>query len=91
LQAREGALVDAAVHSLAAVDDLRDGEVDGDAHEQIGVVTTETVARARIPLLVVFKDGQEVDRVVGAVPAAQLREAVERNLAPAGSAAGSSS
>jgi thioredoxin 2 len=44
-----------------------------------------------IPLLVVFKDGQEVDRVVGAVPAAQLREALERNLAPAGSAAGSSS
>jgi thioredoxin-like negative regulator of GroEL len=41
-----------------------------------------------IPLLVVIKDGQEVDRVVGAVPAAQLRGVLERHLpAPAAGAA----
>jgi thioredoxin 2 len=36
-----------------------------------------------IPLLVVVKDGEEVDRVVGAVPAARLRELIERHVAPA--------
>jgi thioredoxin 2 len=42
-----------------------------------------------IPLLVFIKDGKEIDRVVGAVPPATLREAVERNLAPGpGAAAG---
>jgi thioredoxin 2 len=35
-----------------------------------------------IPLLVVFKDGVEVDRVVGAVPAERLRELVEHHVAP---------
>jgi thioredoxin 2 len=43
-----------------------------------------------IPLLVVIKDGQEVDRVVGAVPPAQLREVLERHVA-AGSGAATSS
>jgi thioredoxin 2 len=43
-----------------------------------------------IPLLVVIKDGQEIDRVVGAVPAGQLREVLERHL-PAQAAAGSGS
>jgi thioredoxin 2 len=33
-----------------------------------------------IPLLVIIKDGQEVDRVVGAVPPAQLREVLERHV-----------
>jgi thioredoxin 2 len=38
-----------------------------------------------IPLLVVIEDGQEAERVVGAVPAAQLRSVLERHLpAPAG-------
>jgi thioredoxin 2 len=32
-----------------------------------------------IPLLVVIADGEEVDRLVGAVPAAQLRGVVERH------------
>ena len=39
-----------------------------------------------IPLLVVMRDGAEVDRVVGAVPAAQLRATLERHL-PAATAA----
>jgi thioredoxin 2 len=45
-----------------------------------------------IPLLVVIKDGQEIDRVVGAVPAAQLRAVLERHVtaaAPPGVSAGS--
>ncbi len=33
-----------------------------------------------IPLLVVVKDGAEIDRVVGAVPAAQLRELLARHV-----------
>jgi thioredoxin 2 len=36
-----------------------------------------------IPLLVVIKDGAEVDRVMGAVPAGRLREVLERHVAPA--------
>jgi len=36
-----------------------------------------------IPLLVVIKDGQEIDRVVGAAPAAQLRAVLERHVATA--------
>ena len=36
-----------------------------------------------IPLLVVISDGAEVDRVVGAVPPAQLREVLERHVASA--------
>jgi thioredoxin-like negative regulator of GroEL len=34
-----------------------------------------------IPLLVVLKGGQEIDRVVGAVPPARLREVLERHVA----------
>ncbi len=34
-----------------------------------------------IPLLIVIKNGQEVDRIVGAVPPAQLREMIERHVA----------
>ena len=36
-----------------------------------------------IPLLVVIKDGQEIDRVVGAAPPAQLRAVLERHVATA--------
>ena len=35
-----------------------------------------------IPLLVVIKDGREIDRVVGAVPADQLRAVLARHVAP---------
>jgi thioredoxin 2 len=35
-----------------------------------------------IPLLVVFRDGEEVDRVVGAVPAATLRQWIDPHLGP---------
>ena len=34
-----------------------------------------------IPLLVLMRDGQEVDRQVGAVPPAQLKAWLDRNLA----------
>jgi thioredoxin-like negative regulator of GroEL len=34
-----------------------------------------------IPLLIVIKDGQEADRLVGAAPPAQLREMLERHVA----------
>ena len=34
-----------------------------------------------IPLLLVIRDGKEIDRVVGAVPAPQLREVIERHVA----------
>ena len=37
-----------------------------------------------IPLLVLFRDGSEVDRLVGAVPHQQLREWLEPHLAAAG-------
>jgi thioredoxin 2 len=42
-----------------------------------------------IPLLVIVKDGREVDRVVGAVPAGKLRDVVDRHVAAkTGAAAG---
>jgi thioredoxin 2 len=37
-----------------------------------------------IPLLVLLRDGQEVDRVVGALPEPRLREWLEERLATAG-------
>ena len=40
-----------------------------------------------IPLLVVIKGGREVDRVVGAVPPARLREMLERHVKPGTGAA----
>jgi thioredoxin 2 len=39
-----------------------------------------------IPLLVLIRDGQEVDRQVGAVPASQLRAWLDGHLAAAGQA-----
>lgn len=40
-----------------------------------------------IPLLIVLRDGEEVDRVTGAVSAAALRKLLERHVAAAGGAA----
>jgi thioredoxin 2 len=40
-----------------------------------------------IPLLVLLRDGQEVDRLVGAAPPAQLAEWLDRVLAAAGAGA----
>jgi thioredoxin 2 len=37
-----------------------------------------------IPLLVLFRDGSEIDRLVGAAPHARLREWLEPHLEPAG-------
>jgi thioredoxin 2 len=36
-----------------------------------------------IPLLVLFRDGEEIDRLVGAVPERQLRQWLEPQLTPA--------
>jgi thioredoxin 2 len=41
-----------------------------------------------IPLLVVISEGREVDRVVGAVPAAHLKAMLERHVRAAGAAGG---
>jgi thioredoxin 2 len=49
----------------------------------------EVAARHRaqsIPLLVLFRAGEEVDRLVGAVPEGQLRQWLEPHLTPAESA-----
>ena len=35
---------------------------------------------ASIPTLIMFKDGVEVDRLIGAVPPPQLKEFVDKNL-----------
>jgi thioredoxin 2 len=37
-----------------------------------------------IPLLVLLRDGEEVDRLVGAVPPPQLRAWLDRHVAPVG-------
>jgi thioredoxin 2 len=40
-----------------------------------------------IPLLVVLRDGEEIDRIVGALPPAELRRRLEPHLEPSGAAA----
>jgi thioredoxin 2 len=40
-----------------------------------------------IPLLVLLRDGQEVDRMVGAVPQPRIHELLERHLSAAGAGA----
>ena len=55
--------------------DLKVVKVDVDANPQLAV----RYGAQSIPLLVVIKDGQEVDRIVGALPKAAL----EQRLAPA--------
>jgi thioredoxin 2 len=40
-----------------------------------------------IPLLVLIRDGEEVDRLVGAVPPQRLKQWLEPHLAPAGASA----
>jgi thioredoxin 2 len=39
-----------------------------------------------IPLLVLFRNGEEVDRLVGAVPERQLRQWLDPHLQPAANA-----
>ena len=45
---------------------------EGEAAMKLGIMS--------IPTLVIFKDGEEADRLIGAVPPPQLKAFVEKNL-----------
>ena len=45
---------------------------EGDAAVSLGIMS--------IPTLIIFKDGVEADRLIGAVPPPQLKKFVEKNL-----------
>ena len=55
---------------------LKVGKVDTDRHQQ----TAMNLRVTSIPALFIFKGGQEVDRIVGAVPKAKLVERVKAHL-----------
>jgi thioredoxin 1 len=55
---------------------LKVGKVDTDQHQQ----TAMNLRVTSIPALFIFKGGQEVDRIVGAVPKAKLVERVRAHL-----------
>lgn len=52
------------------------GKVNIDENEDAAVA----FGVASIPTMIVFKDGQEVERVIGARPRAQLSQLIERHL-----------
>ena len=58
------------------VGQLKVGKVDTDQHQQ----TAMNLRVTSIPALFIFKGGQEVDRIVGAVPKAKLVERVRAHL-----------
>ncbi len=58
------------------VGQLKVGKVDTDKHQQ----TAMNLRVTSIPALFIFKGGQEVDRIVGAVPKAKLVERVRVHL-----------
>jgi thioredoxin 2 len=60
--------------------ELKVVKLDVDAAPQIGA----RYGAQSIPLLVVFRDGKEADRMVGAVPERQLRQWLEPHLTTAG-------
>ncbi len=71
----------------------------GDYGGRVKVVKLDTDASPQIaarysvqgiPLLVLVRGGEEVDRLVGAVPEPQLRQWLESHLTTAGSASGES-
>ncbi len=55
---------------------LKVGKVDTDQHQQ----TAMNLRVTSIPAIFIFKGGQEVDRIVGAVPKAKLVERVRAHL-----------
>ena len=55
---------------------LKVGKVDTDQHQQTAINLRVT----SIPALFIFKGGQEVERIVGAVPKAKLVERVRAHL-----------
>ena len=57
-------------------DQLKVGKVDTDKHQQTAISLRVT----SIPALFIFKGGQEVERIVGAVPKAKLVERVRAHL-----------
>lgn len=52
------------------------GKIDIDENEEAAVAYKV----ASIPTMIIFKDGQEVERIVGARPRPQLAEAIRRHL-----------
>jgi thioredoxin 2 len=69
-------VLDAMAHDHAGR--LKVVRVDVDANPQLA----QRFNAMSIPLLVVFREGEEVDRVVGAVPRAQLEQRLGSLLAP---------
>lgn len=55
---------------------LKVGKVDTDAHQQ----TAASLRVTSIPALFVFKNGQEVERIVGALPKAKLLARIKPHL-----------
>lgn len=55
---------------------LKVGKVDTDRHQQ----TAMNLRVTSIPALFIFKGGQEVDRIIGALPKAKLVERVKAHL-----------
>ena len=55
---------------------LKVGKVDTDAHQQ----TASNLRVTSIPALFVFKNGEEVERIVGALPKAKLIERISPHL-----------
>ncbi|MDZ7294328.1 MAG: thioredoxin [candidate division KSB1 bacterium] len=58
---------------------LKVGKVNVDLHGKAAM----TYGVTGIPTLILFKDGQVVDKIVGAVPEKELKKMVDRHLTPA--------
>jgi thioredoxin 1 len=58
------------------VGQLKVGKVDTDAHQQ----TAASLRVTSIPALFLFKNGEEVERIVGALPKAKLIERISPHL-----------
>ncbi|MGQ9854427.1 MAG: thioredoxin, partial [Candidatus Oleimicrobiaceae bacterium] len=59
---------------------LKVGKLNVDLHGRAAM----TYGVTGIPTLILFKDGQVVDKIVGAVPEKELKTMVDRHLPPAG-------
>lgn len=59
---------------------LKVGKLNVDLHGRAAM----TYGVTGIPTLILFKDGQVVDKIVGAVPEKELKKMVDRHLPPAG-------